>query len=64
MCGNFGRATIYVVRRDFAPLPKLTHILYCHLISFFGQPDDGLHTGPNDVVVYYILLLTVMFLCS
>ena len=22
--------------------------------KFFGQPDDGLHTGPKHVVVYYI----------
>ena len=29
----------------------------------FG-PDDGLHTGPKHVVVYYILLLTVILLCS
>jgi len=25
--------TIYDVRRNLAPLPKLTHILYSHLIS-------------------------------
>ena len=32
--------------------------------EFFGQPDDGLHTGPKHVVVYYTLLLIVILLCS
>jgi len=33
-------------------------------VNFFGQPDDGLHTGPKHVVVSYILLLIVILLCS
>jgi len=37
-------------------------IYYC-LLLFFRQPDDGLHTGPKYVVVYYILLLNVILLC-
>ena len=37
---------------------------YCVVNTFFRQPDDGLHTGPKHVVVYYILLLTVILLCS
>jgi hypothetical protein len=32
--------------------------------KFFGQPDDGLHTGPKHVVVSYILLPIVILLCS
>ena len=40
-----------------------THSAYS-LNKFFGQPDDGLHTGSKHVVVYYILLLTVILLCS
>ena len=31
--------------------------------KFFGQPDDGLHTGPKHVFVYYISLLIVIMLC-
>jgi len=31
---------------------------------FFGQPGDGLHTGPKHVVVYYISLLIIIMLCS
>ena len=64
---TFTNPTIYDVRRDLVSLPKLPHILCSHLISsfkFFGQPDDGLHTGPKHVVVYNILLLTVILLCS
>ena len=33
-------------------------------LKFFGQPDDGLYTGPKHVVVSYILLLIVILLCS
>ena len=32
--------------------------------KFSGQPDDGLHTGPKHVVVYYISLLIIILLCS
>jgi len=28
-------------------------------LKFSGQPDDGLHTGPKHVVVYYISLLII-----
>ena len=31
--GNFTNFTIYDVRRDLVPLPKLPHILCSHLIS-------------------------------
>ena len=34
---------------NLAPFPKLPHILCSHLVKFFGQPDDGLHTGPKHV---------------
>ena len=40
-----------------------THIVWS-LNKFFGQPDDGLHTGPKHVVVSYILLQIVILLCS
>jgi len=30
---TFTNPTIYDVRRDLVPLPKLPHILYSHLIS-------------------------------
>jgi len=30
---TFTNPTIYVVRLDLVPLPKLPHILYSHLIS-------------------------------
>jgi hypothetical protein len=33
-------------------------------VQFFGQPDDGLHAGPKLVVVYYIMLPIVIFLCT
>ena len=33
MLATFTNRTIYDVRRDLAPLPKLPHILYSHLIS-------------------------------
>jgi hypothetical protein len=26
------------------------------VFTYFGQPRDGLHTGPKHVVVYYIIL--------
>jgi len=32
--------------------------------SLSVQFDDGLHTGPKHVVIYYILLLIVILLCS
>jgi hypothetical protein len=35
---------------------------YCVVNKFFGQPDDGLCTGPKHVVVRYILLLIVILL--
>jgi len=38
--------------------------LYVGHHKFFGQPDDGLHTGPKHIVVYYILLLIVILLSS
>ena len=39
------------------------------VFTYFGQPRDGLHTGPKHVVVYYIILyyilpLIVILLCS
>ena len=41
------------------PRPKKYHT-YC-IVTFSGQPDDGLHTGPKHVVVYYIsLLITII----
>ena len=33
MLANFTNPTIYGVRRDLVPLPKLPHILCSHLIS-------------------------------
>ena len=36
----------------------------CQLAVVVGQPDDGLHTGPKHVVVYYVSLLIVILLCS
>ena len=38
--------------------------LHVSALYVFGQPDDGLHTGPKHVVVYYILLPIVILLCS
>ena len=32
------------------------------LNKFFGQPDDGLHTGPKHVVVYYTDCNIVVFM--
>ena len=58
MLATFTDPTMCDVRRDLDPLPKLPHVLYSHLISFFGQPDDGPHTGPKHVVVYYISIAT------
>ena len=51
MLATFTNPTIYDVRRDLVPLPKLPHILYSHLTSSFGQPDDCLHTGLKHVSV-------------
>jgi len=45
-------------------LAIFTYLTYCVVNKFFGQRDDGLRTGPKHVAVYYILLLTVIFLCS
>ena len=64
MLATFTDPTICDVRRDLVPLPKSPHILCSHLIEFFGQPDDGLHTGPKYVFLYYILLLILILLCS
>ena len=63
MWAAFTNPTIYDVRRDLIPLPKLPHILCSHFIQFFGEPDDGLYTGRKNVVGYYILLLIVILLC-
>ena len=57
LLATFTNPTIYDVRRDLLPLPKLPHTLYSHLICSFEQTDDSLHKGPKHVVVYYILLL-------
>jgi len=46
------------------PPPTISTHTVWSLNKFFGQPDDGLHTGPKHVVVYYILLLIVILLCS
>jgi len=64
MLATFTNPTIYDVKRYLAPLPKLPHILCILLNKFFGQPDDGPHTGPKHVVVYYKSLQTVKLLCS
>ena len=42
--------------RSRPPFKTTTHTVWS-LNKFFGQPDDGLHTGPKHVVVYYISLL-------
>jgi len=34
---TFTNPTIYDVRRDLVPIPKLLHILYNHLISSFDN---------------------------
>ena len=60
MLATFANPTIYDVRRDLVPHPKLPQSLN----KFFGQPDDGLHTGPKHVVLYYISLLIAILLCS
>jgi len=52
------------VRRDIVPFTKLPHIFYSHSNKFFGQPDDDLHGGSKHVVLPYMLLLTVILLCS
>jgi len=61
---TFTNPTIYVVRRDLIPLPKLPHILYSHLISSLDNLMMATYTGPKHVVVYYILLLIITLLCS
>jgi len=43
---------------------KTTTHTVLSLNKFFGQPDDGLHTGPKHVVVYYISLLIIMLFSS
>ena len=49
---TFTNPTTYDVGRD-APSKITTHTIQS-LNKFFGQPDDGLYTGPKHVVVYYI----------
>ena len=58
---TFTNPTIYDVRPDLVPLPKITTQTVQSLNKFFGQPDDGLHTGQKHVVVYYIIII-IMFL--
>ena len=62
MLTSFTNPTICDVRGDLAPFQN--YHSYCVVNKFFGQPDDGLHTGPKHVVLYYILLLIVILLCS
>jgi len=46
--------------------PDTVSTCHCIIMPLYhpGQPDDGPHTGPKHVVVYYISLLTVILLCS
>ena len=58
MLANCTNPTIYDLSR---PLSKITAHTVQSLNKFFGQPDDGLHTGPKHVVASYILLLLVIY---
>jgi hypothetical protein len=57
---TFTNPTIYDVRRDLVPLPKLPHMLCSPLKSYLENVMMALHTGPKHVVVFYILLLIVI----
>jgi len=47
MLTTFTNPTIYDVTQDLVPLPKITTHIVQSLNKFFGQPDDGLLTGPK-----------------
>ena len=49
MLATFTNPTTYEVRTDLVPI--LNYHTYCTDSKFFGQPDDGLHTGPKHVVL-------------
>jgi len=53
--------TIYNIQLHVSAVYVVHHQI---VNKFFGQPDDGLHTGPKYVIVYYISLLSVILLCS
>ena len=63
MLATFTNPAIYDVRRNLVPPSKITTHTVQSLNKFFGQPDDGLRTGPKHVVVYCILLLIVIVSC-
>ena len=44
---TFTNPTIYDVRRDLVPLPKLTHMLYSHLISSLDNLKMAYIQGRN-----------------
>jgi len=55
MLVTFTDPTIYDVRRDLVPHLKLSTRTVQSLHTFFGQTDDGPHTGPkHDYVYIYI----------
>jgi len=63
MLATFTNPTIYDENKILSLFQN--YHTYCVVTyKFFGQPDDDLHTGLKHVVVYYILLLTVILLCS
>jgi len=56
--------TIYDVRRDLVPLPKLPHTLYSHLISSLDHMMMAYIEGRNMYLFIMYHFKIVMLLCS
>ena len=61
---TFTNPTIYDVRQDLVPLPKLPHILYSHLISSLDNLMMAYIQGRNMYLYITFCQLIVILLCS
>ena len=57
---TFTKPTIYDVRQKSRPPSKITTHNGVSLNEFFGQPDDGLYTGPKHYYCSYLHVTVVI----